>query len=268
MPQRPSHPPPEIPGGGSLRGQRVLVTRASHQVGELIELLVAEGAQAVVLPVIRITDPPDWAPADAALAQLASYDWVVFSSSNGVRAVVDRLAAVHGGLACLGQVALAAVGPGTAEAIRQAGLDARIVPETHRAEGLVQALAPRASGRRFLLARANRGRDVLAEGLRAAGARVDEMVVYSSEDVPADSPEIGPVAEELRQGRIDWVTITSSAIARAAARLLGEDLRHAKLASMSPITSETLRELGFSPAAQADPHTLPGLVAAMRRDAS
>jgi len=262
--QRPNSPrSPRSPQ--PLAGRRVLVTRAAPQARELGDLLHAEGAKAIVLPVIRIADPPDWAPVARALAQLDSYDWLVFSSSNGVRAVVGRLDRIEGDHARLGRIRVAAVGPGTAAELKQAGAAELLLPEDYCAEGLLATLVPEAAGRRFLLARADRGRETLAAGLRAAGAVVDQIVVYSSIDATPTEPEVGAVAEQLRQRQIDWVTITSSAIARAVVRLFGELLHKTRLASISPITSGTLEELGFSPAVEAEPHTLPGLVAAIKR---
>ena len=137
---------------------------------------------------------------------------------------------------------------------------ADLVPEQFRAEALAEALAHEAPGRRFLLARASRGREVLAEQLTAAGATVEQIVVYTSTDVEEPDPA---VAALLRAGRIDWITVTSSAIARSLVRLFGEDLRRAKLASISPITSGVLRELGHQPAAEAAEYTIAGLVAAI-----
>ena len=155
---------------------------------------------------------------------------------------------------------LAAIGPGTAAELTRFGLHAEVVPTEYRAESLAAALAPMAAGRRFLLARANRGRQVLPEQLAEAGGIVEQVVVYSTLDVQRPEPD---VAAALAGGRIDWVTVTSSAIARAIVNLFGDDLRRSRLASISPITSEVLCELGFPPAAEANEYTMPGLVAAM-----
>ena len=155
---------------------------------------------------------------------------------------------------------MAAIGPGTADELARYGLRADLVPGQYRAEALAEALAHEAPGRRFLLARASRGREVLAEQLSAAGATVEQIVVYSSTDVQEPDPA---VAALLRAGRIDWITVTSSAIARSLVGLFGEDLRRAKLASISPITSGALRELGHQPAAEAAEYTVAGLVTAI-----
>ncbi len=249
-----------LPSSFLLRGRVVLVTRPGEQAQELRELLTALGAEVLEQPGISVSDPPDWSPVDAALEHIASYDWVVFSSSNGVKRLLDRLLLRGGSLDRLAAVKLAAIGPGTAAELVRYGLTAAVVPEEYRAESLADALAPQAAGKRFLLARASRGRQVLPERLIAAGGIVEQVVVYSSDDVETADPQ---VAAALTAGRVDWVTVTSSAIARAIVGLFGEELRKARLASISPVTSQTLRELGHPPAAEATQYTMAGLVAAI-----
>jgi len=240
-----------------LIGSRVLVTRPRDQAAALSQRLVELGAGVRIQPAIRISAPADWTPVDAALARLDEYDWLVFSSANGVRYLLDRLCEGKGDLRRLGRIKLAAIGPGTAEALAGYRLRADLVPGEYRAEALARALAEEAPGRRFLLARASRGRDVLARQLAAAGGQVEQIVVYASTDVESPDPL---VAAELAAGGIDWITVTSSAIARSLVRLFGDDLKHAKLASISPVTSEVRRELGHEPAAEATQYTIPGLV--------
>lgn len=244
-----------------LSGRVILVTRPGEQAQELRKRLVQLGAAVLEQPGITVSDPPDWSPLDAALDRIADgYDWLVFSSGNGVKRLLDRLLLRGGSLQQLATVKLAAIGPGTAAELLRYGLAADIVPQEYRAESLAEALAPHAIGKRFLLARASRGREVLSEQLAAAGGIVEQVVVYASHDVEAADPQ---VSAALSAGRIDWVTVTSSAIARAIVALFGEQLRKARLASISPITSQTLRELGYPPAAEAAEYTMAGLVAAI-----
>ncbi len=263
-----------------LAGVRVMVTRPARRKGtgpicrngpkgaahkldlspfpaDLAGQLRQLGAEVVTQPAIRIGPPADWRPVDAALARLGEFDWLVFSSANGVRYLFDRLREKEIGPI---SIKLAAIGPGTADEFARYGLRADLVPEQFRAEALADALLGVAPGRRFLLSRASRGREVLAEQLRAAGAAVEQIVVYTSTDVECPDPT---VAALLRAGRIDWITVTSSAIARSLAGLFGEDLRRAKLASISPITSGTLCELGHPPAVEAAQYTMAGLAAAI-----
>lgn len=243
-----------------LFGQRVLVARPCDQAGAVAAQLAELGAEAILQPAIRISDPPEWAPVDRALAQIGRYSWLVFSSSNGVRYLLDRLLTTGGDARRLGAVKLAAMGPGTAAELGRYGLRADLLPEEYRAESLAAALAGRAAGKSVLLARASRGREVLAEQLRACGAAVEQVVVYTSSDVDAPEPA---VAEAMGAGRIDWAMVTSSAIARSLVRMFGDDLRRARLASISPITSEVLRGLGHEPAVEAAEYTMAGLIEAI-----
>jgi len=251
------------PNDRPLQNIRVMVTRPYDPRDPLSEQLRQLGAEVMVQPAIRIGPPPDWRPVDAALARLDQFDWLVFSSANGVRAFFDRARQIQSP-PLLQQIAsrpkLAAIGPGTADELGRFQLCADLVPEQFRAERLAEALRLQAAGRRFLLIRASRGREVLAEQLLAAGGTVEQVVVYSSTDVERPDPEVAAI---LRAGGIDWITVTSSSIARSLKRLFGDDLHRAKLASISPLTSQTLRELGHAPAAEAAEYTLPGLVAAI-----
>jgi len=245
-----------------LFGQRILVTRPVDQAAALGDPLAELGADAWRQPAIEIGQPADWSPVDAALEGLGEYDWLVFSSANGVRYLLDRLWNSAGDLRRLAGVKIAAVGPGTADELARYHLKADLTPEEYRAEALAAALTPEAQGNRFLLARASRGREVLHDQLTRAGGRVDQIVVYSSTDVAVADEA---VAAEISAGRIDWVTVTSSAIARSLVRLFGEDLRRAKLASISPVTTATLGKLGHQPAVEASTYTMAGLVDAICR---
>jgi len=243
-----------------LFGQCILLTRPEEQAGPLRRRFTELGAEVLQQPAIRISDPADWGPVDATLDRLDRYDWLVFSSANGVRYLLDRLCNGNGDLRRLGHIELAAIGPATADELRRYRLKTDLIPQQYRAESLADELVDRAAGKRFLLARASRGREVLAETLTAAGSTVDQIVVYSSTDVVEPEAE---VAAAMSAGRIDWVTVTSSAIARSLADLFGEQLHQTKLASISPITSGTLRELGFEPAVEAVEYTMDGLLEVM-----
>jgi uroporphyrinogen III methyltransferase/synthase len=243
-----------------LFGVRVLVTRPRHQAASLAEPLAELGAGVYFQPAIELSDPADWRPVDRALQQLDRYDWLVFSSANGVSSLLDRLWNTQGDLRRLARVRLAAMGPGTAEELTRYRLRADLVPDQYRAEALAEALAREASGQRFLLARASRGREVLAESLVRAGGEVEQVVVYQSRDADRPEPEIAAL---LAAGQIDWITVTSSAIAQSLVRLFGDDLRKARLASISPVTSGTIRRTGHSPTVEASQYTMAGLVEAI-----
>ena len=243
-----------------LFGRRILVTRPQEQSASMIARLTELGADCAAQPVIQIGPPPDWKPVDQAIDALHTYHWVVFSSANGVTYFLDRLAERGGDLRKLGSVKLAVIGPGTAEQLASYRLAADLQPVEFRAEALAEALLRRPDGNRFLLIRASRGREVLAEQLVSHGKRVDQVVAYASNDIEhADES----VAAEMAEGDFDWVTVTSSAIAKSLARLFGSTLHGCKLASISPITSATLRDLGFQPAVEAAEFTTEGLVQAI-----
>jgi uroporphyrinogen III methyltransferase/synthase len=247
-----------------LFGKRILVTRPRHQAAGFVSRLEELGATVLVWPVVEIREPADWGPADRALANLSSYQWLVFTSANGVHAVVRRLRQLGRDLRALGGLRLAAIGPGTAEALRGYWLEPDVVPAEYRSEALAAALCEPVRGQRVLLARADRGRDVLREEL-AAVAEVEQVAVYSQVDAAA----VAEVLECLRRGEIDYITLTSSNIARGLVRVLDETGRgrivtgQVQLVSISPVTSAAVRELGLPVAAEATVYTMEGLVAAL-----
>ena len=241
-------------------GQQIMVTRPAEQVASLRQPLSELGAEVLVQPAIQIFPPDDWGPVDAVIDRLKDFDWLVFSSRNGVRFFLERLLARRGDIRFLGPARLAAMGPQTTAELRKYHLFADVQPTDFRAESLSHALIPDAEGRRILLLRASRGREVLAEELRRAGADVTQVVVYASRDVPTPDEVI---VQRVRDGAVDWTTVTSSAIARSLASMFGNHLHRTRLASISPVTSETLRELGFVPAVEAKEYTIQGVVKAI-----
>lgn len=247
-----------------LFGQRIVVTRPREPSEKLGAILEELGAEVIAQPAIEIVPPADWTPVDRALERLPEFDWLVFSSAKGVFFLLKRLLEIGLDLRALKNVRLAAIGPGTAEALNAFHLRADLQPDEFRAESLAKALSSGARGQRLLLARASRGREVLADELQAAGAHVEQAVVYQSLDVTAPDEH---VTQLISAGKIDWLTVTSSAIARSVVRMFGERLRATKLVSISPITSATLRELGHEPTAEAKEYTMAGVVAAIVKKA-
>ena len=160
----------------------------------------------------------------------------------------------------LSQSRLAVIGPATFAALQQYHLEADLQPAEYRAEALAAQLIPAATGQRVLLLRANRGRDILAETLDAAGIEVKQVVVYQSCDVEQPAPEI---VQALRAGELDWITVTSSAIARSLINMFGKDLQKTRLAAISPLTAQVLTEAGFPPAVVAREYTTEGMLEAM-----
>jgi uroporphyrinogen III methyltransferase/synthase len=245
-----------------LFGTQVFVAGTPGTSGKLRDRLEALGAHVLAHPAIRVADPPDWAPVDAALDRLEEYDWLVFSSGNGVDYLLRRLFDHGWDARRFGRTRLAAVGAGTAERLARYHLRADLVPEKFVAESLAAGLIAEAKDGRFLIARASRGRQVLAEALRDAGAHVDQIVVYANVDVEEPAPE---VAAALAAGTVDWVAVTSSATAHSLARLYGEKLGAVRFASIGPIASASLHELGYAPTVEATPQTTDGIVEAILR---
>lgn len=253
-----------------LFGRRVLVTRPAHQAAGMVRKLEHLGAVVSRLSPVGIREPADFGPLDRALGQLreGEWDWLVFTSANGVHAALNRLDALGRDLRDLGRVRLAAIGPKTAAALREYRLRADVVPaEAFSSEGLAAALAPHVNGQRVLLARANRGRELLREEL-AKVATVEQVTVYDQVDrVPADDP----VFDALRRGEIRYVTLTSSNIARGVLGAFDETIRgrverrEIRLVAISPETGKAVRELGYPVEAEADVFTEDGLIDAVVR---
>ncbi len=249
----------------SMRGRRVVVTRSRAQAGSLRRLLEAEGAEVIDFPTIRTLPPGDYEPVDHAIAHLAEYRWIVFTSQTGVAALVDRMRAIGRDPDALRGARLAAIGPGTAQALASRGLTTDLAPAEFRAEALVEAFADRdLGGARVLIPRAQDARGVLPDGLRRLGAEVDVVVVYRT----ALEPEQSPHVRRLLDGTVDAVTFTSSSTIRNFVTLLGPDarrvLRGTLIACIGPVTAATARELGLDVGVIAGTYTIPGLVAALR----
>jgi len=251
-------------GGAPLSGRRIVVTRPRHQAGPLSSALRELGAEVVEAPAIRIEPPLDLGPLDAALARLETYDWIVFTSANGVEAFFGRLAELA--LPAPERAAFAAIGPATAEALGERGPEATVVPERFVAEEVFDALASRGfvEGRRFLLPRADIAREALPRLLRGAGAEVDVVVAYRT--VP-DTSGVRAAAEAVARGEIDAVTFTSASTVWSFFEALDPAAVRGRTAaaSIGPITSAALDELGMPPDVEAEAYTIDGLVDAILR---
>jgi uroporphyrinogen III methyltransferase/synthase len=231
-----------------LYGRTVAVTRARAQASALASRLRALGAAVVEAPAIRIV------PLDTPLPPVHDYDLVCVTSPNGAELLLDRLRDARE----LAGVTVAAIGPGTARALRAGGIEPDVVPERAVAEGLVEALAF-VPVERALIARAAEGRDVLRDALRARGVQVDVVALY--ETVPE------PLSDEARgaAAAADYLLFTSASSVRFYARA-GGDLTGPRVVSIGPATSEALREHGAAPHLEADPHTPDGMIETLLRD--
>lgn len=249
-----------------LFGQRILVTRPTDDLDRSAADLEALGAEVIAAPTVQILPVEDARPLDDTIERLAEFDWLVFTSSNGVKAFFRRLIEVRGlDLRAVGHLKLAAIGPSTAEALASFHLNADLVPASYRSEALAEALASRVAGQKVLLARADRGRDVLREVLGPI-AHVEQVAVYRN----ADAQELPSMARDrLASGAVDWLTLTSTAITERLHTLLPSDAlprigRQIRLASISPVTTEAATRLGWTVAVEAEEYTWAGLVRAIR----
>ncbi len=244
-----------------LFGRCIVVTRAADQANALSHLLNEAGAEAVELPLIALEPSPDTGPLDEAILRLSSYDWLVFTSANGVRYFVERMDRL-GVDVRRWPPRVAAIGPATAEAIERLHIKVDIVPEAFVAEGLASGFERfELHGRRILLARAAEGRDVVPEALRQRGAQVDVVEAYRN-TIPAEAP--ARARELFGTRKPDWVTFTSSSTVKNLLSMVDRSaLAGVRFASIGPATSATLRQHGLTVDAEATPHTIEGLVQAI-----
>ncbi len=252
----------------SLAGRRVLITRARSQARALSSLLRRHGATVLEIPAIEFRPPRSYRPLDRALRAAGRYDWLILTSVNGVDALFARLRRLRLAPRHLARLRIAAIGPATRDRIRQHGLKVSVMPREYVAEAVVARLRRKVKGKRVLLVRAKVARDVLPAELRRAGARVDVIEAYQTV-VPARSRLRLRAVLRDPQRRPHVITFTSSSTARNFLDLVGRGrdvcrlLQGIAIASIGPVTSATLRELGLPPTVQARHYTIPGLVAAI-----
>jgi len=248
-----------------LADLRVVVTRPEIQAEELCNGLRALGAEPLLFPTIAIVPPEAGGPLDQAIAQLADYDWIIFTSVNGVEQFWARLVEIRqssGGngadeLSFQGKVA--AIGPATAEALRGRGVQVHLMPAEYRAEAILDEIGD-VAGQRILLPRADIARPALADGLRLTGAQVDEVPAYRT--IKGDPPQAA--FEALRAG-VDVVTFTSSSTVRNFVSLTqGLDYGDPLIACIGPVTAATARELGFRVDMVAEEYTVGGMLETLK----
>jgi uroporphyrinogen III methyltransferase/synthase len=235
-----------------LNGLRIVVTRAVHQAEELAAPLREQGATVILLPVIGIGPPADPQPLAKAIANLKNYDWIIFTSVNGIRAFGKHECQAH----------IATVGAATREFAEKQGYVVSVTPETYVAEALVEALgAEKLEGRRVLIPSAAVTRDVVREELQRRGALVDQVEAYRN----VMPPEAATLAGQIfREPWPDWITFASSSAVENFISLAPlEKLPRSKIASIGPVTSKTIRDHGLHVDVEAQPHKVTGLVNAI-----
>ena len=247
-----------------LFAKRIVVTRARSQASDLARRLEQLGAEVIELPTIRIEPIENQAALQEAIAELASFDWVIFTSTNAVDAFFDALEKAGLDARALGANRICAIGPATAKQLGQFGIKPDAQPEKYTTANIVETLTSQQqlAGKRVLCPRADIAPKNLTQALTAAGATVKDIAAYRT--VPENTnSEI--VMEMLDQGQIDWVTFTSSSTVKnffsaVKPEILGRKIR---IASIGPETSASIKEFGFTPSVQAQQHTINGLVDAI-----
>lgn len=248
-----------------LAGRCFLVTRPAEQAAPFIAQLNALGAEAICLPTIAIVPPPEWKPLDLAVIDLDCYDTLILTSVNAVRSLVERMQENNQYFGVLKQLKLVVVGPKTAAALAEYKLRPDVVPDDHRAEGILSALLDTGVAEtRILYPRAAAARPLLADELRKAGARVDDPIAYQT-IVPQENT--AKIRALLEAGKLDAICFSSSSTFRHLQQMLGDDLRRLKkdtaFFSIGPQTSATIRDAGFTVDLEPDSWTMDALLQAM-----
>lgn len=259
-----SDPTPAAAGASPLSGKRVLVTRAGDQAADLSRLLIEAGAHPVEIPTIQLEPPESWDPVDDAISGLERYDWVVFTSVNGVRSLFERMRSAGRDSSALRRTEVAAIGPATAEALIRRGIRPAFVPDEYVAEAIVEGLLRRGIvGKQVLVARAAEAREVLVDALRERGAMVDEVHVYRT--VVAESSR--PLLRAALDTGLDVATFASPSSVKNLLALMGggmeTSLGNCVVACIGPITARAASAAGFRVDVVAREYTIPGLVRAL-----
>jgi uroporphyrinogen III methyltransferase / synthase len=251
-----------------LLGKKIVVTRAREQASDLVAGLSEMGAEVLECPTIKVVPSEDLSPLNFAISRLNFYDWIVFTSVNGVKHFFECLFSNSLDVRSLGHLNTAAIGPATADMLLKFGLKTDIIPDTYRAESVVEAfLKEHIAGKKILLPRAGEARPILPMELRKMGAIVDEISIYHTIQ---DCQNADILLEDLRNGGIDMVTFTSSSTVKNFKALIPDDmfislLEEVTVACIGPITADTARELGFNVHVIANEFTIPGLCKAIVR---
>jgi uroporphyrinogen III methyltransferase/synthase len=245
-----------------LFGKRIAVTRAREQASDLVGMLSALGAECLEFPTIKVEPPDDFSPLDKAIENLSAYDWLIFTSVNGVSFFFERLFANGRDMRSFHKIKTAVIGPATSDRLFGYGLKSDIIPENYMAESVVDAFRnENLKGKRVLLPRAEEARAVLPEELAKMGALVDEITAYRTRAVTGEAADL---IKELKNKTIDLITFTSSSTVKNFAALLPagmveELMKDVTVAAIGPITADTAKEMGFKVTIIAESFTIPGL---------
>ena len=244
-----------------LFGKGIVITRPEKQVDDLARLLVSEGAYAIPFPTIKIVPPASWQELDKAIEALTTYDWLIFTSANGVLFFFERLLEKQKDIRELKGIKICCIGPATARQIEDKGIKVDLVPQQFIAEGILQSFAGMdLKGKNILIPRAAKARDVLPEGLKKLGAGVDVVTTYQTVNSGRKKEEL---AAMIYGNKVDVITFTSSSTVTNFVEIMGSDFTlpaHVNVACIGPVTAATAKKAGFQIDITREEYTMEGLV--------
>ena len=247
-----------------LKGKIIVITRAKEQAGGFSKKLKAFGARVIEFPTIKFAPPEDWTGVDKAISNLSHYDWLIFTSVNGVRFFFTRLEEKGLDFSLLRGISIAAIGPATAREIEKRGFEVSYIPENYVAESIVDGFKKYdLKGKKALLPRAEKARELIPEKLREEGMEVDVVAVYRTLPERKNASEM---ARMIKKGEVNLITFTSSSTVRNFVEVLAgkldleSSLSQVRIACIGPVTAKTARELGLKVDILAEEFTIDGLI--------
>jgi uroporphyrinogen III methyltransferase/synthase len=247
-----------------LFGKGVVITRPEKQADDLARLLIKEGANPIHFPTIKIVPPPNWRELDAAIKKLEDYDWLLFTSANGVAFFFERLFATKKDVRDLKGVKICCIGPATAQQVQSKGIRVDLVPEEFISEGILKSFSDKKlKGKKILIARAAKARDILPEGLKKLGAKVDVVTAY---ETVSSGKKKNDLEALFKENQVDVITFTSSSTVNNFVKIMGRNLKlpdGVKIACIGPVTAAAAKKAGFPVDIHQEEYTMEGLVSAL-----
>jgi len=244
-----------------LFGKGIVITRPQRQADDLARLLISEGAYPISFPTIKIVPPANWHGLDEAIDKLTTYNWLIFTSANGVQFFFERLREKNKDIRDLKGIKICCIGPATARQIEDKGIKVDLVPEQFIAEGILESFAVMdLKGRKILIPRAAKARDVLPEGLKKFGASVDVVAAYQTVNSGKKKEDLAVL---ISDNKVDVLTFTSSSTVTNFVEIMGRDFplpAHVDVACIGPVTAATAKKAGFKIDISHEEYTMEGLV--------
>jgi uroporphyrinogen III methyltransferase/synthase len=247
-----------------LFGKGVVITRPEKQADDLAQLLINEGANPIHFATIKIVPPPDWRELDAAIKNLEDYDWLIFTSANGVAFFFERLFAKVKDIRDLKGIKICCIGPATAQQVQSKGIRVDLVPKKFISEGILESFSgTNLKGKKILLARAAEARDVLPDGLKKLGAKVDVVIAY---ETVSSGKKKNELEELFKENQVDVITFTSSSTVNNFVKIMGRNFslpKGVKIACIGPVTAASAKKAGFFVDIHQEEYTMEGLIEAL-----